>query len=48
MLRAELSQKALNAPFRHQAVNQGQCEQELEQKHRSYKGLSVIILTGCH
>lgn len=37
MLWDELSQKAVNAPFHHQAMNRGQCEQELKQKHRSYE-----------
>lgn len=45
---AELSHKALNAPFHQQALRLGQCEQELKQEYRSIKGLSVIILTSGH
>lgn len=48
MLCAELSHKALNASFYHQALSLGQCEQELKQEHRLIKELSVIILTSCH
>lgn len=45
---AELSHKAPNAPFHHQALHPDQREQELKQEYRSIKGLQVIILTSCH
>lgn len=38
MLWAELSHKALNTPFHHQALDLGQCEQELKQEYKSVKG----------
>lgn len=48
ILWAELSHEALNAPFHQQALNLGECEQELKQEWESIKGLSVMILTSCY